>query len=191
MLTNRDKLLAAGRQVLHAQGYTGSGLRAIVSTAGLPLSSFNSHFGSKEAFGLEVLELYFSEHRQLMSRTLLDDTLAPQIRLRLYFEALVPPVTSETTNPGCLIGLLCAESQGLSALMQARLAAMLLQIQRSLSYCFSAAHAIGALPPRSEADELAAFVLASLQGTLLLARTYRDNAALTRCQQQLLQMLRW
>lgn len=190
-LRNRDKLLAAGRRLMLAQGYAGSSVRSIADAAGLPLSSVHRQFGSKEALGLAVLELYFAEHQQLMHHTLRNDALPPPLRLRRYFSALLPDGASSAACGGCLMGKLCAEAQVLGLPMRARLAGMLGLTRCALAYCLSAASDAGFLPPHCEADELAAFMLASLQGAWLLVRMRRDSAALLRCQQQLLQMLGW
>jgi TetR/AcrR family transcriptional repressor of nem operon len=191
--TTRDKLLAAGGQIIHARGYAGCGLRAITAAAGLPASSFSSHFASKEAFGLEIMERYYARHYQLMRRTLRNEALAGPLRLRSYFDALLPagdsPGDRDAVRHGCLLGRLCAEGHGPSELMRNRVADMLLQIQRSIAYCLSAVRAEGLLAPHSEIDELAAFTVASLQGAILSSRTARDPAPLRLCQRQLLRML--
>lgn len=185
--------MSAGRRTLPAQGYAACGLRSVTDAAGLPHSSFSSHFSSKEAFGLEILELYFAEHHQLMRRTLRNDALAPPLRLRSYFDALLRHCDGDDDPLGAayLMGKLCAESQGIGELMRTRLVEMLLQIRRSLAYCLSAGAAAGVLPPHTEAQELAAFMLTSLQGALLAAKLRRDAAPLLQCAAFLLQMLGW
>jgi len=187
--TNRDKLLAAGSRLILAQGYAGCGLRDITTAAGLPASSFSSHFPSKEAFGLEIMERHYAAHYQLMRSTLRADALPAPLRLQRYFAALLESLDGEAACHGCLFGRLCTEGSSQTELMHSRLADMLLQIQRSLAYCLSAVRRAGMLPSHSEVDELAAFALASLQGAMLLSRTQRNLAPLRSCQHQLLQLL--
>lgn len=187
--TNRDKLLAAGSQLIHVHGYARCGLRAVTAAAGLPASSFSSHFHSKEAFGLEILERHFAEHYRLMRGTLRNDALPAPQRLRRYFAALLEELDGEAARHGCLFGRLCAEGEGISELMRNRLADMLLQIQRSLAYCLSNARGAGLLAPHSEVDELAAFAVASLQGAMLLSRAHGEPTPLRQCQQLLLPLL--
>ena len=62
-LSNRDRILTEGLKVVHAHGYAGASVRDIVSAAGVPQGSFTNHFISKEAFCLEILDLYFAGGR--------------------------------------------------------------------------------------------------------------------------------
>jgi AcrR family transcriptional regulator len=56
--SHREKLLHVGMQVVHARGFAGASVRDIVQAAGVPQGSFTNHFASKEAFGLEVIDLF-------------------------------------------------------------------------------------------------------------------------------------
>ena len=71
--SHREKLLAAGFQVVFEQGYCGASVRDIVQAAGVPQGSFTNHFRSKEAFSLEVLERYFDLVHQNIEKTLRND----------------------------------------------------------------------------------------------------------------------
>ncbi len=74
--SHREKLLAAGLQVVLEQGYCGASVRDIVQAAGVPQGSFTNHFRSKEAFCLEVPERYFTLVRANIKKTLRNDTAA-------------------------------------------------------------------------------------------------------------------
>ena len=73
-ISNRDKLLANGRKVVLERGYVGASVRDIVEAAGVPQGSFTNHFDSKEAFALEILELYFADSCVVIRETLRNDT---------------------------------------------------------------------------------------------------------------------
>jgi len=47
-------------------------------------------------------------------------------------------------------------------------------VQASLAYCLRAAVKAGEIPPSTDCDELAAFILASVQGARLLAKAQRN-----------------
>src|SRR3954468_16640364 len=86
-ISNRDRLLSEGLKVVHVHGYAGASVRDIVQAAGVPQGSFTNHFTSKEAFGLEILDLYFARGCELMERTLRNEELLPLQRLSAYVEA--------------------------------------------------------------------------------------------------------
>src|SRR6185295_18628357 len=84
--SNREKLLDEGLRVVLSQGFANASVRDIVRAAGVPQGSFTNHFGSKEAFGLEVIDLYFANSLEVFKRTLRNDEVPPLQRLRSYID---------------------------------------------------------------------------------------------------------
>src|SRR3954449_6345152 len=109
-LSNGDRILTAGLAVVHARGYAGASVRDIVEAAGVPQGSFTNHFTSKEAFGLEILELYFARGCELMRQTLRNDELSPLQRLGAYIEATKAHLNADSMRNGCLFGNFTAEA---------------------------------------------------------------------------------
>src|ERR1700744_6007926 len=84
--SNRDKILTDGLRVVRERGFAGASVRDIVQAAGVPQGSFTNHFASKEAFGLEILDLYYAGSRETQAATLRNEALPPLERLRSYIE---------------------------------------------------------------------------------------------------------
>src|SRR5258707_13491526 len=84
--TNRDKLLTSGLRVVHQQGLAGASVRDIVEAPGVPQGSFSNHFASKEAFGVEILDLYFGFTRKVLAETLNNTDLPPLRRLQAQID---------------------------------------------------------------------------------------------------------
>ena len=61
--SHRQKILTTGLQVVHQRGFAGASVRDIVQAAGVPQGSFTNHFASKEAFGLQIIDLYLANGR--------------------------------------------------------------------------------------------------------------------------------
>src|SRR5271168_4994077 len=85
--SHRDKILESGLRVVHERGFSSASVRDIVRAAGVPQGSFTNHFASKEAFGLEVLNLYFAGSQGLVRETLRNDSQPPLKRLRDWLDA--------------------------------------------------------------------------------------------------------
>src|SRR5229473_3711798 len=91
-VSNKDKILANGLKVVLERGYVGASVRDIVEAAGVPQGSFTNHFASKEAFSLEILDLYFANSRVVIGETLRNDALPPLGRLRAYVDASITSI---------------------------------------------------------------------------------------------------
>ncbi len=85
--SHREKILNLGLEVVHARGFANASVRDIVQAAGVPQGSFTNHFESKEAFALEVINLYYARSAELMRETLRNDSLPPLERLGMYIDA--------------------------------------------------------------------------------------------------------
>jgi TetR/AcrR family transcriptional repressor of nem operon len=178
--SNRERILTEGLRVVHEQGFAGASVRDIVHAAGVPQGSFTNHFVSKEAFGLEILELYFARSRETMQETLLNDALPPLQRLDKYIEVNKNRLDRHGMRNGCLFGNLTAEASDHSEAIRHRLVEIFAEVQQSLAYCLKAAVAAGEIPATLDGDEVAAFIVASLQGANLLAKAQRSPAPVER-----------
>ena len=178
--SHREKLLAAGLQVVLEQGYCGASVRDIVQAAGVPQGSFTNHFRSKEAFGLEVLERYFTLVRENIEKTLRNDSVPPLQRLRAWVDLQIRYLEQAGMRNGCLIGNYGVEASDHSEAIRRRLVEIFAEIHESVVYCLKAAVSAGDLSSATDCDELAHFLYASLQGAILESKVERSSAPLKR-----------
>ena len=178
--SHREKLLHVGMQVVHEHGFAGASVRDIVQAAGVPQGSFTNHFASKEAFGLEVIDLYFSNARESMRQTLRNDALAPLLRLRAYIDASKNRLNKDSMRNGCLLGNFTAEATDTSELIRLRLVEIFAEYQAAVAYCLRAAVKAGEIAASTDCDEIAGFIVSSLQGANLMAKAQRDPGPVER-----------
>lgn len=173
-VSHRDKILSEGLKLVHERGFGGASVRDIVQAAGVPQGSFTNHFASKEAFGLEIIDLYFQGGRKTIAETLRNDTLPPLKRLGLYIDAYKEELNREHMRNGCLFGNFTAEASDSSEAIRQKLIEIFAEIQASIAYCLQAAVKAGELPAKFECDEVAGFILSSFQGANLVAKAQRS-----------------
>ncbi|MCW3062372.1 MAG: transcriptional regulator [Capsulimonas sp.] len=180
--SHREKLLSEGLRVLHERGFSGASVRDITLAAGAPLGSFTNHFVSKEAFSLEALNLYFGRYQQVIGETLRNDALPPLARLRAYIETVTSSGSIDDISSwnGCLIGNFSAEASEHSELIRLRLAQILDELEAGVSYCLQAAVAASELPGSTDCDEVAGFVVSSIQGAILLSKAKHSAVPIER-----------
>jgi TetR/AcrR family transcriptional repressor of nem operon len=164
---------------MHTDGYSASGIQAIVEAAGVPKGSFYTYFDSKEAFGNEVLDVY-SERGLAKLRTFLEDgvELSPLARLEAYFNDRIEAFRASGFTRGCLLGNFSAEAADHSALMRQHLADHFAQWSESLETCIAQGQARGEIKAQFPAASLARFVLNSWEGALLRMRADKSEAPL-------------
>jgi len=175
--SHREKILTEGLKVVHERGFAGASVRDIVQAAGVPQGSFTNHFVSKEAFGLEIIDLYFDSTRQMVQQTLLNPSLAPIARVLAYVDFHKGALEC-AMNKGCLFGNFTAESTEHSEPIRARLVEIYDWLSDIIRRCLDEAIRSGDLPKDFNSRQVALFTISSLQGAVLLAKAQRNITAL-------------
>lgn len=178
--SNKEKLLADGLHLVHERGFGASSVRDITQAAGVPQGSFTNHFASKEAFGLEILERYREMTSAAVRTTLRNDRLPPLRRLRAWIDGQLAYLRKDDMRRGCLYGNLSAEASEASDAIRFRIASVFAENQASVAYCLDAAVAAGDLAPDADVQELAGFIVSSMQGAILVAKSQRSPAPVER-----------
>lgn len=174
----RDNLLRAGVKMLHKTGYAATGIQDIVSAAGVPKGSFYNHFVSKEAFGREVVEFFFSSHIPELKAVLTDPKVLPLQRLRNFFEQQIRSFNEIGFVRGCLMGNLSLEVADHSKIIRDNIAANFTKWSKFFENCIVEAQESAAMRSRIPAPTLAQFILNSWEGALLRMRVEKDDRPL-------------
>jgi TetR/AcrR family transcriptional repressor of nem operon len=187
--STRDKILTEGLRVVHQRGFGGASVRDIVQAAGVPQGSFTNHFASKEAFGLEVIDLYFANSCQIIAQTLRNDAVPPLQRLGAYIDTVKSRMERDSMRNGCLLGNFTAEANDHSEAIRHRLVKIFAEVQQSVAYCLQAAVRAGELSPSFDCEDVAGFVVSSLQGAHLLSKAQRSPLPIERFKRILFTMI--
>ena len=82
----RAEIIATGIELFSLQGYNSTGIDAVLKHAGVPKGSFYHYFGSKEDFGLAVIDHFGGAYASIVGTFLTNPELTPLNRLRVYLE---------------------------------------------------------------------------------------------------------
>ena len=174
----KDVLLEAGKKTFLEKGYNNSGIEAILQAAGVPKGSFYYYFGSKEDFGLKVLDRFAECIGERQERILSDDSVPPLERLRNYCETVSEALRSDQCRKGCLVGNLSQEMADQSEVFRARLEEIFESWVDRYALCLKQAQEAGEIDADLDVHELAEFWLNSWQGAILRAKSMRSATPL-------------
>lgn len=174
-ISKRDRLIQVAMDLFAFQGYGNTGLAQIAREAEMLPGSLYHFFPTKE---------------DLLAATL-------QTRLRLLQSEVLDPIWDRIDDPierifglldgyrrmlaitefghGCPIGNLAIELSETHPKIRPLLAANFDNWVRAVAQCFR--EAADRLPPDADPEQLARFVLITMEGAVMLARTYRNFAA--------------
>lgn len=176
----RDKIITSGMKTVYERGFASVGVREITATAGVAQGSFTNHFASKEAFGVAVLDHYFDQVRQVIARTLEDESRPPLERLDAYFEAITALAAQSGWRYGCLAGNMGLEASEHSDLIRGRLQAIFAEWTPPFAHVIRQAQANGELNQGLDADDVGCALLEAWHGAMLRMKIERSPGSLER-----------
>jgi TetR/AcrR family transcriptional regulator, transcriptional repressor for nem operon len=171
----RQRLLKAGLDLVHAHGFTASGVKEITDAAGVPKGSFYAYFPSKEAFAAAVLEHYWSNIETRLIPILDTNGLAQQ-RITRFFHALADEHEAGDFLLGCLIGNLSLELGSSSEPVRTELVRILDGWNEALTACVrSGQDDAGDIRTDLDAATLASLLIEAWEGAALRGKVTRSR----------------
>ncbi|MGY3475432.1 acrylate utilization transcriptional regulator AcuR [Bradyrhizobium ottawaense] len=174
----RARLLRTGVAILTEKGFSAVGVEEILDSADVPKGSFYHYFGSKEAFGLELIDAYAAYFARKLDRWFDDIERAPLDRLRDFIADARSGMARYGYRRGCLVGNLGQEMGALPEPFRKRLAAVFRDWEARTSRCLRAAQQAGDIPEGVDCDSLAQFFWIGWEGAVLRAKLERRPDAL-------------
>ncbi len=163
----RERLVETARRLFHEQGYTATGIAQILDAAEANSGSLYYFFPTKEDLLLAVLELYKDLLQPMVIQPVFERVSDPIERIFGVLDGYRRQLLAAKYQFGCPIGNLALE------LTNSHPAADNFSAwRRAIEQCL--ADAAGRLPPSLDREQLALFVLTTMEGAVMLARTYHS-----------------
>jgi TetR/AcrR family transcriptional regulator, transcriptional repressor for nem operon len=150
----RERLLAAGEELVGRKGFHGCGLSEILAHAGVPKGSFYHYFGSKEEFGVALIERTRDGYEAVVKPILADRKLSPMQRLRGIFEAAREDWQTCGQSRACLISKVALDAGDLSEPVHAAVKCAFQQWSALLAQVLREAQAAGEIDRKHDPDRL-------------------------------------
>jgi TetR/AcrR family transcriptional regulator, transcriptional repressor for nem operon len=173
--STRDRILAAGRDVIHRHGFSASGVAEITAAAGVPKGSFYNHFPSKEAFACAVLEDYWEQGGPAC--VLLSGPEPALERVREHFKALDKFVAADSYAAGCMLGNFAIEASPHSETLRKHVASHYARWTSQLAACLDEGQKAGSISNAIPSETLAGFLIAAWHGAVQRAKVERNGRA--------------
>ncbi len=169
----RQRLLRAGEQLFRTQGYEGTGLKQLSQAAEAPWGSLYHFFpDGKEQLGAEIVayagELYRAGCQAAFER--FDD---PAEAIERIFVGEATILEKSNYRDGCPIASVTLDIASTNERLRAACASAFRGWLETIALALSSAGARG-----DDATALAAFILSSLEGAIVLSRAAKNPAPL-------------
>jgi TetR/AcrR family transcriptional repressor of nem operon len=187
----RDQILDAAARLIHLQGYHCTSLEDVLRESGVGKGNFYYYFKSKEELGYAIIDRVmrgFIEHT--LDPLFADTSGDPIAQIHAFLDRVVDNQRQRNCIGGCPIGNLASELSDVHEGFRRRLAGIFTQWRSKLSETLSRGQEGGRLRQECEPAAVAQFLVAALEGAILLAKVTKDIGIMERCVRELKQHLR-
>lgn len=182
----RDQILNAASRLIHVQGYHSTSLDDVLRESGVGKGNFYYYFKSKEDLGYAIIDRI----TQAFIERGLDPAFAaadldPIAQLHTFFDRVVDSQRQRNCVGGCAMGNLACELSDVHEGFRQRLAAVFDVYRSHLTQAIRRGQQGGWLRAEADAGRLAQFLVAGLEGAMLLSKVARDITVMERCVEEL------
>jgi len=182
-IDTRDRLVDAARDLFWRKGYGSTSVADVLQAAGVNSGSLYHFFPGKQDLLVAVLDAYHEGIRELLLEPAWRGVDDPIERIFALLGAYRAAIVQTDCTYGCPIGSLALEIHEPDPVVRERLGANFSAWVRAVEECLDAA--APRFAPNLDRRELAEFVLTTMEGAVMLARSWRDVACYDRAIRQL------
>lgn len=178
----KEQILEVATGLIAAQGFHRTSLDDVLRLSGAGKGNFYHYFHSKEDLGYAILDRLLARFE---ARTLApifgDGGRDPLGQVEAFLDEILATQRARNCVGGCPLGNLATELADAHEGFRQRLAAGFERWRQCLAGALTRAQALGILAPEVEPAGLARFLVAGIEGAILLTKVQKDIGVMEHC----------
>lgn len=181
----KEQILQAACRLIHRQGFNNTSLDQILRESGVGKGNFYYHFKSKDELGHAVLDRLELWTQEQVGREIFRGDGNPIGEIFLFFDLIFEMQRETGCVGGCPLGNLAIEMSDIHDGFRQRIAEILTTWRSQISEALARAQATGQLAQNVQLERVAEFIIAGIEGGILIAKTRKDLRVLEGCLDEL------
>lgn len=178
----KAQILEVATRLMAVRGYHRTSLDDVLRESGAGKGNFYHHFRSKEDLGYAILDRLLERFE---TRTLTpifgDDSRDPWSQIETFLDEILATQRARNCMGGCPMGNLATELADAHEGFRQRLADGFERWRQCLASALGRARAQGTLAPDVDAEVVARFLVAGIEGAILLTKVQKDIGVMEHC----------
>jgi TetR/AcrR family transcriptional repressor of nem operon len=184
--STREAIVEAATRLMHVRGYQNTSLDDVLRESGVGKGNFYYHFRSKEDLGFAILDQLVARFVERTLEPCFSDPSTPRLaQVRCFLDRILEAQRRSNCVGGCAMGNLASELSDVHEGFRGRLASVFTQWRDRLTMVLAEAQARGEVVASCRPDAAAQFLVAGLEGGILLTKVSKDIAVLEQCVSEL------
>jgi TetR/AcrR family transcriptional repressor of nem operon len=176
--STREAILAAATRLIPVRGYQNTSLDDVLRESRVGKGNFYYHFRSKEDLGYAILDQLVAA---FLERTLEPCFSASDVPRLTQIRCFLDRVLEAQRQRNCAMGNLASELSDVHEGFRARLASVFTAWKSRLTAALIEAQAHGEVLAVCRPDSVANFLVAALEGAILLSKVSKDIGVMEQC----------
>ncbi|PYN99467.1 MAG: TetR family transcriptional regulator [Candidatus Rokuibacteriota bacterium] len=178
----REAILTAAKRLILIKGYNATSLDDLLGESGVGKGSFYHYFKSKEDLGYAILDdIVTSFVERTLDPCFADTDGRPIAQIRCFLDHVVEAQRARACVGGCPLGNLASELSDVHEGFRARLASVFSVWRERLTLALRDAQRRGEVGNDCRVDVVAQFLVASLEGAILMTKVSKDIGVMEKC----------
>lgn len=179
-----DKILDIAETLIQTQGYNAFSFRDIAEAINIKTSSIHYYFPTKAELGKAVVARHIDALHAELTQVLENKAIGCKKKIHLFLDNIFSK-TYASNRKMCLGGMLASDVLTLPETIQFEVSVFFNRIEKWLEQLLTQGKAKGDFHFTGTAKKNAEFILALLEGSLLLARLFQDEGKLQMARKQI------
>jgi TetR/AcrR family transcriptional repressor of nem operon len=181
--STRQRIVDAAARLVYQRGVNGTSVDDVLAASNTGKSQFYHYFGSKDALVRELIGHYLKGMPTLAEPALA--ALGTMPGIEAWLDQLASDYDAGLTTGGCPIGNLANELASQDESLRLELQAVFATWEEALTRGLLSLKSKGQLRSETQPEELALFMVATIEGAMLLAKTEKSRQPILACVGQL------
>lgn len=185
-ISTKETLLDTAIGLICLNGYNSTSLDDILKESGVGKGNFYHYFRSKEALGYAIIDRIIQRFTgEVLEPVFQARDLPPLDRIERFFDHVVWGQRKSQCVGGCPMGNLAMELSDVHEGFRQRLAQVFYLWRMRIEEALVEAKSDGALVERANPESLSRFLIASLEGAILLTKVKKEIGVMEQCIEEL------
>ena len=184
--STREVVIQAATRLIHLKGYQNTSVDDVLTASGMGKGNFYHYFRSKEDLGYAILDRVVDAFLERALEPCFAEPDGDRLgQIRCFLGRVRDAQRDRNCVGGCVFGNLAAELSDVHEGFRARLAELFSRWRARLTRALEEAQQRGEVTDACRPDAVAHFLVASLEGAMLLTKLTKDIAVMDRCVEEM------
>jgi len=180
--STREAVLEAATRLMHVRGYQNTSLDDVLRESGVGKGNFYHHFRSKEDLGYAILDQIIALFLEKTLEPCFSGADVPRLaQIRCFLDRVLDAQRQRKCVGGCAMGNLASELSDVHEGFRARLASVFTAWRVRLTVALREAQERGEVVAACEPESIGHFLVAGLEGAILLSKVSKDITVMEQC----------